>query len=226
VKPDDSLHVFFGGTFDPIHNGHLAIARAAHEALGADIHVMPAADPPHRPPPGASAQDRAEMVRLAIAASPGLVLDLRELERAGRSWSIDTLRALRTQLGAQAPIAWLVGADSFRDLPAWKDWEALFGLTHFVVAERPGHPIDSTLVVSLQRALDGRWAEDAQALRACPAGRVLVLHQTLHLHSATGVRERIGAGLPWRDLVPPAVADYIVEHQLYGVPDGDPIMGS
>lgn len=220
-----ALHVFYGGTFDPVHNGHLAIACAARDALAVDIHLLPAADPPHRPPPGASARDRAEMVRLGIDGQPGLRLDLRELERDGRSWSIDTLRALRVQLGPDTPIAWLVGADSFRDLATWKDWRALFALTHFVVAERAGFA-DGDIHEPLQQALEGRWVGDAAALRAAPAGLVLSLHQTLHAHSATRIRERIAAGLEWRALVPPAVADYIVEHHLYGASARGSVIGS
>lgn len=220
-----TLHVFYGGTFDPVHNGHLAIACAARDALATDIHLLPAADPPHRPPPGASARDRAEMVRLGIDGIPGLVLDLRELQRDGRSWSIDTLRALRAQLGPGAPIAWLVGADSFRDLPTWKDWRSLFGLTHFVVAERAGFPIGGDANEPLQRALDGRWITDPAALRAAPAGRVLSLHQTLYAHSATRIRECIAAELDWRPLVPPTVADYIVQHHLYGVSGEAAVIG-
>ncbi len=225
VHPTDTLQVFYGGTFDPVHNGHLAIACAARDALGVDIHLLPAADPPHRPPPGASAHDRAEMVRLGIDGLPGLLLDLRELRRDGRSWSVDTLRALRAQLGPGTPIAWLVGADSFRELPTWKDWRSLFDLTHFVVAERSGFPIDGDIHEPLQATLDGRWVDDPAALRAAPAGRVLLLHQSLYPHSATRIRERIAAGLDWRALVPPAVADYIVEHHLYGLPAPVPVIG-
>jgi nicotinate-nucleotide adenylyltransferase len=224
VTADRPLHVFYGGTFDPVHNGHLAIACAARDALSADIRLLPAADPPHRAHPGASAIDRAEMVRLAIAGTPGLLLDLRELERDGRSWSIDTLAALRAQLGPDASIAWLVGADSFRDLPSWKDWRELFALTHFVVAERAGFPLDGA-APELGPALEGRWVDQPSALRNEPAGRVLALHQTLQSHSATQIRDRIAAGGDWRQLVPPGVADYIVEHHLYGASTADAVIG-
>lgn len=210
------LRVFYGGTFDPVHNGHLAIARAARDALAVDIRLMPAADPPHRAPTGASAVDRAEMLRLAIAGTCGLLLDRRELERGGPSWTIDTLRALRAEFGPDAPIAWLVGADSFVGLPTWKCWRELFGLAHFIVAERSGSPIDGTLDPELAEVLAGRWVNEPDALRRSPAGRVLQLHQPLQAHAATDLRQRIAAGLPWRPLVPSAVADYIVAHGLYG----------
>ena len=223
------LFVLYGGTFDPVHNGHIAIARDARDALDADIHLVPAADPPHRPPPGAAAGDRVAMLKLALADEPGLLPDLRELRRhavdgARRSYSVDTLRGLRAELGAEAPIALLVGADSFIGLPTWKSWHDLFDLAHFVVASRAGSPLDAELPPLLAEALQGREATSPDPLRRQPAGRVLYLRQPLHAQSATDIRYRIAAGLPWRGLVPPAVADYIHCHGLYGEPGG--VIGS
>lgn len=214
------LLVLYGGTFDPVHNGHLAIARVARDALGVDIHLMPAADPPHRPPPGAVAGDRVAMLRLALADEPGLLPDLRELQRhavdgARRSYSVDTLRGLRAELGADAPVALLVGADSFVGLPTWKSWQELFELAHFVVASRAGSPLDAELPPPLADAVQGREAVSPESLRLQPAGHVLYLRQPLHAQSATDIRHRIAAGRPWRHLVPAAVADYIQSHGLY-----------
>jgi nicotinate-nucleotide adenylyltransferase len=214
------LLVLYGGTFDPVHDGHLAIARAAHDALDVPIHLMPAADPPHRPPPGADADDRVAMLELALRDQPGLRLDLRELQRSGRSWSIDTLRALRAEIGEAAPVALLVGADSFAGLPGWKSWRDLFGLAHFVVASRPGNPVETGLPRELERMLCGRMATAPDTLLGAAAGRVLWLRQPLHPHSASEIRARIGAGLPWRGLVPAAVADYIQAHGLYAAHPG------
>lgn len=221
-----ALHVFYGGTFDPVHFGHLAVARGARDALDCPIRMMPAADPPHRAPPGASAGQRARMLALAIDGEPGLVLDERELHRVGPSYSVDTLRELRQALGDSAPIALLVGADSLLGLPDWHDWTALTGLAHFVVADRPGNRLDQRLPPALGAHLAGRWTDDPAALRSAPAGRVLCLHQPLHPGSATEIRRRIADGAPWRDLVPGPVADYIVRHRLYGVhgsPTGAPL---
>lgn len=209
------LRVLYGGTFDPVHNGHLAIARAAHAALQAEIHLMPAADPPHRPPPGAAAGDRAAMLRLALAGESGLRLDLRELQRGGRSYSVDTLRGLRGELGAQVPIALLLGADSFLGLPGWKAWRELFGLAHFVVASRAGAPLDAELPPALAAMLQDRVVAAADALHRYPAGRVLYLRQPLHAQSASDIRARIAGGRPWRHLLPAAVADYIRARGLY-----------
>lgn len=214
------LSLYYGGTFDPVHNGHLAIARAARDELQAPVRLMPAADPPHRAPPGANALQRAHMLDLAVAGEPGLQVDRRELERAqrqpqARSYTIDTLHELRGELGAQAPIALLVGADSLVSLPTWKAWRELFGLAHFVVAERPGSPLDGGLPAELAAALQGRWTVDPGVLDATPAGALYRLHQPLQPESASELRRRIGDGQPWRSLVPAAVAAYIADERLY-----------
>lgn len=216
------LRVYYGGTFDPVHSGHLAIARAARDVLAAPVHLMPAADPPHRPAPGASAEQRCQMLRLALADETGLQLDRLELERAARqsgrpSYTVDTLTELRQAFGADTPLAWLVGADSLLSLAAWHRWQALFGLAHFIVAERPGSSLPEVVEGTLGEALQGRWTDRPQDLHAVPAGRVLRLRQPLRSESASEVRARIAAGGPWQPLVPPAVADYIAEHRLYGV---------
>jgi nicotinate-nucleotide adenylyltransferase len=161
------------------------------------------------------------MLQLAIAGEERLLLDRRELERhalrgMGRSWSIDTVRDLRVQVGSKAPIVLLVGADSFIGLPTWKEWHALLDAVHFVVAERPGNPLDDALPTELAEAMAGRWTDSVDALGQCPSGRVLRLRQPLQAHSATDLRRRIASGLPWRHLLPPRVADYIIANGLYG----------
>lgn len=208
--------MFYGGTFDPVHCGHLAVARHARDALEATIHLMPAADPPHRDTPGASALHRTRMLDLAVAGQHGLKVDRRELRRATRSYSIDTLRGIRAELGSDAPVALLIGADSLLDLHNWKDWQALFQLTHFVVAARPGADLDSAMPGPLATFLEDRWAASPDALRAAPGGCLLQLQQPLHSESASEVRRRIAIGAPWRGLVAPAVAGYIDRHRLYG----------
>ncbi|UJB20751.1 MULTISPECIES: nicotinate-nucleotide adenylyltransferase [Lysobacter] len=210
-----SLLVFYGGTFDPIHDGHLAIARAARDALAARVRLMPAADPPHRAPPGASAEHRARMLDLAVAGEPDLVVDRRELRRDGPSYSVETLREIRAEVGPEQPLALLVGADSFLDLPKWREWQALFELAHFVVAERPGSPLDNERVEAIAA---NRETAEVEALRGAPAGRVYRLHQPLHAESASQVRQLIAAGQAWQPFVPAPVAAYIERHGLYGVP--------
>lgn len=215
------LVVLYGGTFDPVHNGHVAIARAAHAALGSTVRMMPAADPPHRPPPGATAAQRARMLDLAVAGEPGLCVDRRELERDGPSYTVLTLRELRAA-DPRVPVALLVGADSFLGLPGWRQWRELFRLAHFVVADRPGQALEpQALPGELAAEAAGRWAADPAALLDAPAGRVLRLGQPLHDVSATGLRDRIRGGRRWEHLVPEAVAAHIRRHGLYGASGRD-----
>lgn len=215
------LLVLYGGTFDPVHNGHLAIARGAREALATTIRLMPAADPPHRAPPGANAEQRAAMLELAVAGEAGLKVDLRELLRARQnpgvpSWTVDTLGQIRAEIGFSQPVALLMGADSLLGLPDWHQWEHLLHLAHIVVADRPGSRLDGALPAALAARLQGRWTDAVQDLIQTGAGRVLRLHQPLHTGSATEVRSLIGRHGAWRERVPPGVADFIVENRLYG----------
>lgn len=212
-----SLTVLYGGTFDPVHAGHLAVARAARAALGADVRLVPAADPPHRAAPGAGADDRVALLELAIAGEPGLSVDRRELHRNGRSYTVDTLRGLRAELGPSAPLAWIVGADAFRGLATWHDWTDLFGLAHFVVAVRPGHGLEH-LPPALERACTGRWATDVAELAESPAGRLWCLDMPLHPASATELRRRLREGADTGDWLAPAVAAEIARRGLYRAP--------
>lgn len=214
---DSSLRLFYGGTFDPVHHGHLAIARAARDALDCDVWLMPAADPPHRPAPGADAAQRADMLALAVAGEPRLGVDPRELQREGRSYTVETLRDMREAFGCDAPVALLIGADSLLGLPGWHQWQALFGLAHLVVADRPGIALDRPFPEPLAQAVRDRWVEDSRLLQDTPAGLMFRLRQPLHPGSATGVRQCIAAGGDWAELVPGPVARYIRRQGLYGV---------
>lgn len=209
-----ALTLLYGGTFDPVHAGHLAVARAARDALGTDVAFLPAADPPHRAAPGASAQQRARMLELAIADEPGFSVDRREFQRSGPSYTVDTLGKLRAELGPQAPLAWLVGADAFRGLPSWHRWQALFELAHFVVAVRPGHGLDA-LPPALAEACAGRWCTLPEELAQRPAGGLLRLEMPLQPASATELRRRLGAGEPHGGWLAAPVADFIDRQGLY-----------
>lgn len=210
-----SLQVLYGGTFDPVHNGHVAVAVHARDALAAEVRLMPAADPPHKGPTQASAQARADMLQLAIDGIPGLQVDLRELRRDGPSYTVDTLLELREQAGPDQPWAILIGADSFRAFDTWHRWGEVFDLAHVVVAERPGSPIDGQLPADVAAEVAGRWCRDAQELHLRPAGGLFALRQPLFPESASEIRRRIAVGGPWRGWVAPAVAGYIDAHGLY-----------
>lgn len=216
------LRVYYGGSFDPVHNGHLAIARTARDRLDAEVILVPARDPPHKPPTAADAAQRVEMLELAIVGEPGLRVDRRELARSGPSWTVDTLVELRAELGPEAPIAWLIGADSLRQLHTWNRWTRLFELAHIIAVARPGVDLeDAALRVEAPEVL-ARIAPrrcDPAALAASPAGgfALLALPQ-LRPESSSELRRRIaGADPRWCDWVPPAVAIHIVQQGLYGV---------
>lgn len=208
------LRILYGGTFDPVHCGHLGVARHARDALDAEVRLMPAADPPHKGPTHANASQRAAMLQLAVADEPGLCVDLRELQRDGPSYTVDTLRALRAEVGPSQPWAILIGADSFRTLDSWSRWRELFDLAHVVVAARAGSALEA-LPGRVSEAAAGRWAHSPQELHASATGRVFVLDQPIFPQSASALRARIAAGEPWRDWVPAAVAGYIDRHGLY-----------
>jgi len=209
------IRILYGGTFDPVHDGHLAVAEAASALLAADVDLLPSADPPHRALPGASALQRAAMLDLAVDGHPRLHVDRRELQREGPSYSFDTLQEVRTEIGSEAPLAWLLGADAFHDLATWHRWRELFDLAHLVVAARPGHALDPLAPV-LQLATVARWTDDPVLLETTANGLLLLLDLPLRFEAASKLRARIAKGLSWEDEVPPAVAAYIHAQRLYG----------
>lgn len=219
VRP---LRVFYGGTFDPVHNGHVAIACTARDVLHADVALLPARDPPHKALTGADAEQRARMLELAIVGEPGLAVDRRELRRAGPSYSIDTLGELRAELGADTPLAWLVGSDSLRQLHTWHRWRELFERAHLLVVQRPGADIDADALRDAApevAALVEQRQRPPEALEETPHGGIAMLPLPgLRPESSTRLRRRIASGAAWVDWVPPAVAGYIVRHGLYRDP--------
>lgn len=204
-----SLRICFGGTFDPVHDGHIAIARYAREICRADVAFIPSADPPHRQKPLATARQRADMLQLAIDGMPGFYTDLRELQRDKPSYTVDTLRGIRSEIGMQKPLAWLIGADAFSQLHTWHEWQELFELAHFVVAVRPGYSMLSPNFSILERLCD----RPAQ-LTQIPAGLVFSLECPLRSESASDIRRALAAGQPPAGLNP-AVQAYIQKHGLY-----------
>ncbi|WP_329741000.1 nicotinate-nucleotide adenylyltransferase [Dyella sp. A6] len=187
-----------GGTFDPVHIGHLNAAWEAAEVLGADVRLMPASVPPHRPPPVATAAQRVAMLRAALAGQSRLSLDARELERAGPSYTVDTLAALRAEVGAR-PLVLLVGEDAFAGLASWHRWQALFELAHVGVLTRPGTAL--AWPAALHEATQARLVPPA-ALADSAAGQVAAVPITPLEISATHVRELLAEGRVPRYLLP------------------------
>ena len=189
-----------GGTFDPVHLGHLRVAWEAAEALGAQVRLMPANTPPHRPAPVANAQQRVRMLEAALAGQDRLVLDTRELRRDGPSYTVDTLRELRSESSASQSLILLLGADAFAGLPTWHDWRQLFDLAHMVVLTRPGHTLE--LPAELAVEIAPRQTSDSQQLREMPAGKLLNLPVTPLEISASAVRALLASSREPRWLLP------------------------
>jgi nicotinate-nucleotide adenylyltransferase len=206
----------FGGTFDPIHFGHLRPALELLEQLSLQrLYLIPSAVPPHRDEPHATARQRLAMLRLAVEGQPGFVVDERELLRSGPSYTVDTLESLRAEVG-DTPLCLLLGVDAFLGLPEWHQWPRLLELAHIVVAHRPGWRLEeASMPPALRRVVAGRWLADAAALRAAVSGGVLLQGVTQLDISATGIRERIAAGKSANYLLPAKVWQYIQEQDLY-----------
>ncbi|MEW9623647.1 nicotinate-nucleotide adenylyltransferase [Rhodanobacter geophilus] len=194
----------FGGTFDPIHIGHLTVAWEAAELLDAEVRLMPANVPPHRSPPLASAAERVAMLRAALAGQSRLVLDARELERDGPSYTVDTLHELRAEQGAR-PLVLLLGADAFAGLPTWNRWRELFDFAHVGVLSRPGAEVARPAVLAEEVA--ARRVDNVAALHAEPCGKLVELAVTPLEVSATRIRELLAAGRDPRYLLPAGLFD-------------------
>jgi nicotinate-nucleotide adenylyltransferase len=209
----------FGGTFDPIHYGHLRLAEEiAASAKLATVRFIPSGTPPHRSLPGTEALHRVEMVRLAIAGNERFSVDERETTRQGPGYTFDTLTELRRELGAQQSLALLLGADAFLDLATWHRWHELFGLAHIVVAYRPGYPIDtwqSRMPQPLAHEYATRSMQQPLAVHLAPAGGVATVSMTGLDISATYLRSQLRARSSARYLLPDSVLDYIRSNNLY-----------
>ena len=191
--------VLFGGTFDPVHIGHLRVALEAAEILDADVRLMPANTPPHRAAPVANASQRIAMLERAIEGQKRLSVDARELNRDGPSYTLDTLVELRGELPRDQPIALLLGDDAFSGLPTWHRWRELFDLAHIVVMTRPGH--GGELSRELADEVYRRRA-DVGAVAGAVAGCVVHIAVTPLEISASHVRRILASGQDVRWLVP------------------------
>ena len=213
-----------GGSFNPIHNGHLAIAGHVLDKLQLDrVLFLPTSDPPHKREGSlAPAKDRYEMVRLAIANTPAFGLSDIELRRAGKSYTIDTVRTLQHQFGPSTDLYFLIGLDAFLDLPDWKDPLELLRLCRFVVVPRPGQSFQSLATMPLLPALDLRalaqldTGESSRLDIVFPSCRgIICLPIPSCSTSASDIRHRIRSGTTLANLLPPLVESYILQHRLY-----------
>jgi len=223
-----SCVALLGGSFDPVHHGHVALASLFARLLHPDqLRIMPAGQPWQKNGLQASDADRVAMLELAFEdmarepGAPAAVIDTREIERDAPTYTVDTLRGLRAELGPDASIVFLMGADQLQKLDSWRDWSSLFELANFGVAARPGYRLDAaSLPPAVASALAQRFASPEE-VRASRAGRVCLAHTLAVDISATEVRAALHAhaGLEERAkvsaLLAPQVLDYIQQHNLY-----------
>lgn len=203
----------FGGTFDPVHIGHLRSALEVAEFMALDeLRLIPSARPPHRETPQVSARDRLAMVELAVAGLPPLRVDDRELKRDKPSYSIDTLESLRGELAAADQLFLIIGWDAFCGLPTWHRWNELLEHCHILVLQRPD--ADSEAPETLRNLLAARSISDPLSLEG-PGGQISFIWQTPLAVSATQIRTLLASGKSVRFLLPDAVLTYIHAHGLY-----------
>ncbi len=206
-----------GGTFDPVHIGHLRGALEVAELLALDeLRLVPSARPPHRERPSVSAQDRLAMVRCAVAGVAPLTVDDLELRRDRPSYTIDTLESMRSDMDPCSPLFLLLGWDAFCSLPAWHRWEALLEHCHIVVLQRPDADVEPP--EALRDLVAARTVSDPKALDG-PGGQITFVWQTPLSVSATQIRQSLATGRSVRFLVPDAVLAYIEAHGLYRAPN-------
>lgn len=220
-KTDAAPIGLLGGTFDPIHFGHLRLAEEACEALGLDtITFIPAGDPPHRDTPATGARIRLELVRLATAGNDRFTVDDGEVSATGKSYTVLTLERLRLRFGSTRPLVLILGADAFQGLHTWHRWTDLLQLAHVAVANRPGtaphgRRWPGVLAPELDVECGHRIDRDPQALGSSPAGCVVPFDMTPLAISASLIRDLIRTGHSARYLLPDSVLDYIGSHDLY-----------
>ncbi len=213
-----------GGSFNPIHRCHLSIAQSARRLLQLDrVLFIPTGDPPHKQPDTlASAHHRYHMVRLAIQDEPAFALTDIEIHRSGKSYSIDTVRALQQEYGTDTILFFIIGLDAFLDLPSWKEAEHLLALCHFVVISRPSTsfltvasmPLFPEVPKDELLALDAGRLEQADVLLR--SGRTLTFLRLPPCESsASDIRARVSDGRPLANLLPPLVESYILREGLY-----------
>ena len=204
-----------GGTFDPIHYGHLRMAEELASMLVLDtVRFIPAGRPPHRAMPRTDAVHRLEMTRLAISGNARFILDDCEIRASRPSYTVDTLTSLREELGSERPIWLLMGTDAFLGLTTWKEWKRLFELAHIAVAHRPGYRLSQSDMLSdqLRHELEQRRCDTPPHTAA---GNIILKPVTALDISSTSIRHHINSGTGARYLLPDAVLAYIQQYKLY-----------
>lgn len=213
-----ALRALFGGTFDPVHFGHLRVVEILAQQVNLQrVTIMPNNVPPHRPQPEASSEQRKAMVALAIQGNPLFEIDDRELRRDTPSYTAETLAHWRYEQGKRQPLAFIMGQDSLLTLPHWYHYERLLTCCHILVCRRPGYDVKMASTHD-QNWLAQHLTADTERLYSEPAGCIWLADTPLFAISATTIRERLHRNLPCDDLLPPAVEAYIRQQRLYVSP--------
>jgi nicotinate-nucleotide adenylyltransferase len=208
---------FLGGTFDPIHNGHLHAATSAVAVLDLErVNLVLAARPKHRPQPFAPIEHRWTMLELAVEGNERLRADDREIRRGTATYTVETLDEVRGQYGARVPLVWLLGWDAYRALPTWHRWRELTALAHLVVMQRPGD--EAQMDAAMSEFTESHLTSDIALLRSRPAGCVAFIESPMLSISSTDIRMRLQRGESVEQLLPAVVSTYIRNHQLYRGP--------
>ncbi len=209
------LQALFGGTFDPVHYGHLLPVEALAEAIGLSrVIIMPNNVPPHRPQPAASSQQRKTMLALAIADRPLFILDERELQRDTPSYSAQTLKTWRQESGPDRPLAFIIGQDSLLNFPTWYRYDSILSYCHLIVCRRPGYALEMRDAAH-QRWLEQHLTTESRDLHTLPGGKIYLARTPWFDISATQIRQRLRQGQACDELLPPAVLSYIMQQGLY-----------
>lgn len=212
--------LLFGGSFDPVHRGHVETARAAQQAISATRLVwLPTSRSPLKHVVNSSPAQREAMLQLMLTANaePSWTLDLDELRAPPPAYTIDSLRRWRQRIGPEQPLAFLMGRDSLQGLMRWRDWQQLGDYAHLVIASRPGH--DQALPEPLQNWLENRQISGPELLQSRPFGQALQLATPPWPVSSTDLRSALTDQRPTGDWLEPAVRDYIDQHGLYRSPE-------
>jgi nicotinate-nucleotide adenylyltransferase len=203
----------FGGTFDPIHDGHLRTALELYQALNlAEVRFIPCYQPVHRKLPVATPEQRLAMVSAAIKNEPALTVDTSEIDREGPSYMIDTVKSLHHTF-SKTPLCLIMGIDALLGFPSWHRWEEILNYVHLVVAHRPQYQLPANGMVS--DLLKERLTQESHILQESLAGYILLHPVTALEISATDIRKQVMMGQNPRFLLPEAVYQYILEHGVY-----------
>lgn len=208
-----------GGTFDPVHNGHINLALSCYQHFGlGEVRLLPVNIPAHRPQPIASSDQRLAMLKLAVQGHSQLRIDERELHREGISYTIDTLKSLRVELDSQA-ICIILGMDAFQAFHTWHQWQLILDYAHIIVADRPGNE-SGLKQAELKSLFTERATNNTSILQQVPAGSILKIDLPMLDVSASQVRSLISADKETAHLLPLSVNDYIQSNKLYKTENG------